>query len=1021
VVKAISISPLFQISICTLGSLYLSSDISLAQVTQDETLNTQVNQNGNVAEITGGQTRGGNLFHSFRDFSVSSGNEAFFNNATDISNIFSRVTGGNISNIDGLIRSNGSANLFLINPAGILFGQNARLDVGGSFLGSTADSILFEDGEFSATDLNNPPVLTINAPIGLNLRDQPADIVNRSFAANNEGENVGLEVSPGNNLAFVGGNITFDRGGILTARGGNIELGGLSAAGTVGINPDGSLSFPETVARADVSLNGSYVDVTGTGGGNITVNARNLKLEAGEFDGSIISSFLQAGITADSTSAEAQAGDITINATGIVTLDGGSIFNFVDSDAIGNGGNINIEARSLSVTNTGQIIATTLGKGDTGSVNIVVEEKVSFDGRDEMDSFPSGIFVNVREGAIGNAGDINITTGSLQITNRAQLSSTTEGMGDAGNIYIDAQDEVSLSNSILISEITEGTGMGDGGDITIKTGSLLLQNGSALLADTENQGDAGNINIEARERITMEGQGLSAFANATEIVPNQITSTTDPRNVEIDIGSKGGNISISTGSVEIADDGFIKTSTFGKGDAGNLTISASQGIQMVGGGLIDAGVEEGSTGNGGNLNINTNKLSLNNSQISTSTSGKGNAGNLTVNASESIELSGEFLDENGNPIGPGGLLAQTDLNATGKGGNLTVETKRLSISNGSKIQAATFNNGDAGEIEIRASEINLFNTPNANNQFPTEINAGSVRDKLGRNANSLLKGNGGSATIETERLTISNGARINVRSDGQGKSGNLNIQTGNLDLSDDAQISAATAFGEGGNINLKIDDSLTMRNNSLISAQALNNADGGNINIDTNFIVAFPNQINGNGSDIIASAAEGDGGRISINAESLLGIQERKAEDNNQTNDIDASSEFGLDGTVSIFTPDINPVQGATELPSNVVEAEQTTEQACQANREAAAKNGLIVRGKGGIPATPDQPLTSQNITINGEITPAYAIPEPIETSQGKIHLARGIKVTKDGQVILTPYPTNNAGERIPEIKPNCI
>ena len=162
-------------------ALCLSASPLLAQVTSDGTVNTQVNQNGNVSEITGGETRGSNLFHSFQDFSVQTGNEAFFDNAASISNIFSRVTGGNISNIDGAIRANGSASLFLINPAGIIFGQNARLDIGGSFYGSTASSILFEDGEFSAVDNLEQPVLTINAPIGLSFRDEPGDIVNRSF------------------------------------------------------------------------------------------------------------------------------------------------------------------------------------------------------------------------------------------------------------------------------------------------------------------------------------------------------------------------------------------------------------------------------------------------------------------------------------------------------------------------------------------------------------------------------------------------------------------------------------------------------------------------------------------------------------------------------------------------------------------------------------------------------------------------------------------------------------------------
>ncbi|MGL4884380.1 MAG: filamentous hemagglutinin N-terminal domain-containing protein, partial [Waterburya sp.] len=106
---------------------------------------------------------------------------------------------------------------------------------------------------------------------------------------------------------------------------------------------------------------------------------------------------------------------------------------------------------------------------------------------------------------------------------------------------------------------------------------------------------------------------------------------------------------------------------------------------------------------------------------------------------------------------------------------------------------------------------------------------------------------------------------------------------------------------------------------------------------------------------------------------------------------------------------------------SNVIETEQTTEQACQANREAAARNNLIINGKGGIPPTPDLPLTSQNTIAIGQYTDdTYTTPEPIETSQGKIQLARGIKVSKDGGVILTAYPTNNAGERLPAGRINC-
>ncbi|MUG96608.1 filamentous hemagglutinin N-terminal domain-containing protein [Scytonema sp. UIC 10036] len=457
-----------------------------------------------ASAITGGAVRGINLFHSFREFNVSAGRGAYFLSPdASIQNILARVTGSNSSSILGRLGTFGSSqpNLFLINPNGIIFGANASLDVGGSFVATTANAVqLGETGFFSATQPQSSSLLTVNPSALLyNAIVNQSQITNGSRATRlgtviNGSPNrqfSGLQVLDGKSLLLVGGDIRFERLGTLQAPGGRVELGGLTSPGIVGLNVDGnilSLNFPDTIQRADVFF-GTFarVNVASTGGGDIAIDARNI--DVSEFTS------LRAGITSRSRTTDSQAGDITLNATEQIKVEQGSqILNSVNPLATGNSGNIRIKTGSLILSNNSELITSAYGEGNAGSMTIDARDRIVIDGGSVM-SDASQILDNK-----GKAGDIRITTGSLLVKNEAKLSTSTNGQGDTGSIIVDARDSVSFDRSNALSEIGQG-GIGKGGDIRINTRFLSVTNGAKLSTSTSGQGDAGSviINVSVRE------------------------------------------------------------------------------------------------------------------------------------------------------------------------------------------------------------------------------------------------------------------------------------------------------------------------------------------------------------------------------------------------------------------------------------------------------------------------------------------------------------------------------------------
>ena len=669
-----------------------------AQIVPDATLpvNSTVTPEGNTRIIDGGTRAGNNLFHSFQEFSVPTGGTAFFNNALDIQHIFSRVTGGSISNIDGLIRANGTANLFLINPNGIIFGRNARLNIGGSFLASTADSVVFADGSFfSAKNPQGTPLLTISVPVGLQYGGVGGNIVNQASVTNSDNFGSGLQVQLGNTLTLVGGDVRLE-GGILQAPGGRIELGGLAAPGIIGLSIDGNnlrLNFPEGVARSNVFLsNQAVVRVDAGGGGNIAINARNLEMSA--------RSSLIAGVRILLGSSDDVAGDIDINTTDKVTMSSSAIATLVGTAATGQGGDVNITTRSFFATNTSVLSSSTFGFGNAGNLNITATDTVVFDGQigDGLSTVASS---TVEKGAVGNAGNINITTRSLSVTGGAQLQVLTRGQGNAGNLRITATDSVffdgvssNRSPSSAFSTVESGA-VGNGGSIDITTRSLSITNGGVLTARTNGEGNAGNININNREIVSLDGVGIDEGSSG-------IFSTVGSEGV-----GKGGEISITTGSLAVTNGAQLLVGTQGKGDAGNVRIIATDSVSFDGvgsneqsSGIFSTVAAETAIGKGGLIEIETGLLSVTNRAVLNANSlGKGAAGNIEIKADsvgvDQASIGAETVAGQGNiTVRSHSLILRNrsfiTTNATGSnivGGNITLDVGVLAALANSDISA----------------------------------------------------------------------------------------------------------------------------------------------------------------------------------------------------------------------------------------------------------------------------------------------------------------------------------------------
>jgi filamentous hemagglutinin family protein len=727
-----------------------------AEITLDGTLVPRIAIEGPDYQIGAelGQQHGSNLFHSFGEFNININESATFSGPDHTNNVISRVTGGNISSIDGALRSTiPNADVYLINPAGLMFGKNASLDIPGSFHASTADTLRLQDGgEFNA---RNPQESLLSiAPVSafgfLTDLPQPLSI-----------ERSKLSGTIGKTLSFVGGTIQLNNA-VLTAHAGRINIASVANQGDVTpLSGDLTLS----AQPGDVNLRNSLVTVSGGGKGGIYIRAGQLFLENATVQANTASAAnageinLQANnLTAirgskfsSRTIYSGQGGKIKINVAGLTEFSGetsrgsGSGISVISRNS-GKGGNVELETGTLNLKNGASISASNYDQGQGGNIDIRATDAITLSGTSSRDR-SSLINANSRgkmENA-GRGGTITLETKQLHLTDGARIQTISYGTGEGGKANIKA-DNITLSGEDTKGRtsriVTATTGSGNGGVIVLEANQLNLNKGTLIQADSSGTGQGGNLKIQVSDLIKLEGVDSSGYGNL--IAANA--------NGKMDGAGDAGTIELKAGRLQIFDGAQISSSTFGPGQSGKIDIEVAKKAIFSGkdqnsfsSGIFTASQsEDDNAGDAGSITLEVGNLHLNeNANISAKTKGPGQGGNITIHSLHDITLSkGGFITAHSKALGNAG---QIELNIGG----------RLQIRD-SKIETAA-NNADGGNLVV--------NTPSYIYLINSQVSA-SVSEEFG---------GGGNVTANPKFVVLDN-SQIFAKAK-KGKGGNINVTT----------------------------------------------------------------------------------------------------------------------------------------------------------------------------------------------------------------------------------------------------
>jgi filamentous hemagglutinin family protein len=866
-----------------------------------------------------GKQVGGNLFHSFREFSLASGESATFTGPDTVDNIITRVTGGQPSSIQGTIRSEiPGADLYFLNPAGVLFGPGARLDVDGSFHVSTADYLrLGQAGRFDATEPSSS-VLTVAPPSAFGfVSETPAKIEIRESV---------LEVPAGHTLSVVGGDIEVVGNPIpetpgLVAPSGRIQVVSVASAGEVVANgPNGAVDLEvgsfDRLGSIELSSNAS-LDVAGDPGGTVFIRSGRFVIEDGVIEAATRGDADHAGLAIDIAAAE-----------------------------------------DMKVIHSGSIRAHSVGAG--------------------------------------NAGDVRIVAGSLEMTGEpgpsspndpcpglcSRIASRVFGSGDGGDVEIETGN-LRLNENSMIETQVERLGSGSGGNITVRSDNLDLSGGrgrSYISASTFGTGNAGDLSINAAQ-ITLRSSG-HGFSGLTAQVNSSASAS-----------PSAGELRIVAGTLQVLDGAEIDASLFtGSGKGGNIELTA--GTVLIAGTNADGNrsgiysrVLESSTGNGGNIRITSDDLQLaEGGRVTTSSIARGDAGNIEIRGGRLSVASGAQITSKNDGSGLAGnididadrvVLAgpspqgeQTGVFASSgpfahDAGDIRLTAGTLEVLDGAEIGAETTGPGNGGSVDVVADSVVVSGIDSANGRrasisasasliprFPEEATGrgGDVRveaaevalhDHGSIIAQSASAGDGGNVVVNAQRVTLGNGASISVASSKQGNAGEIDLVATELFQSERSSVTAEASQAEGGNIRITSPNIQLLDQSAVTATVAGGEGGGGDVTLHATTLVALDN------SDITANADRGPGGNISIEAQAFF---------RSPDSDVTASSRLGISGTVEVHAPDANLSGSLIKLPESFLEAAALLPQPCAA-RTGDPLSSFVIRGRDGIPIAPDELL----------------------------------------------------------------